>query len=38
VALLDDLNQRMSEGLSAEDASVVARWLEAVAVKFSRED
>ena len=38
VALLDDLNQRMGEGLSAEDAEVVARWLDAVAAKFSRED
>jgi DNA-binding MarR family transcriptional regulator len=38
VALLDDLNHRMSDGLSAEDATIVARWLEAVAVKFSRED
>jgi DNA-binding MarR family transcriptional regulator len=38
VALLDDLNQRLSEGLSEGDAAVVARWLEAVAAKFSRED
>ena len=38
IALLDDLNHRMSDGLSAEDAIVVARWLEAVAGKFSRED
>ena len=38
VALLDDLNQRMSEGLSAEDADVVARWLETIAARFSREE
>jgi DNA-binding MarR family transcriptional regulator len=38
VRLLADLNQRMNEGLSPEEAEIVARWLEAVAGKFSRED
>ena len=38
VRLLFDLNERMAEDLSAEEAAIVARWLEAVAAKFSRED
>lgn len=38
VALLEDLNHRMSEGLTEEDASVVAHWLESVAARFSREE
>ena len=38
VELLDDLNHRMNDGLSAEEAAVVARWLEAIATTFSREE
>ncbi|MDP1739346.1 MAG: MarR family winged helix-turn-helix transcriptional regulator [Caulobacter sp.] len=38
VRLLADLNQRMTEGLSPEQAETVARWLETIATKFSRED
>lgn len=38
VELLDDLNHRMNEGLSPDEAETVARWLEAIATKFSREE
>ncbi|MDP1632342.1 MAG: MarR family winged helix-turn-helix transcriptional regulator [Caulobacter sp.] len=38
VEQLDHLNDRMGEDLSAEDARVVARWLDSIADKFSRED
>ena len=38
VELLDDLNHRMTDGLSAEEAAVVARWLKAIATTFSREE
>jgi len=38
VRLLADLNDRMTEGLSPEEAETVAAWLESIATRFSRED
>jgi len=38
VGMLEGLNDRMSEGLSADEARIIARWLESLAGKFSRED
>lgn len=38
VRLLFELNERMAEGLSAEEGAIVARWLESITAKFTRED